>query len=168
MEYKKNCLVCKKVFNKKITCSKKNWQLTKFCSRNCKNVYQTGKPNKSITKFKKGCISRNKGKKMPEISREKHPMWKGGRLYNRGASKKYIEIYCPDHPSANSLGYVREHRLVMEKHLGRYLEPKEVVHHINEIKDDNRIENLELFANNGVHTAFHLHKKPRLPLLRNS
>lgn len=75
----------------------------------------------------------------------------------------YIMIYMPNHP--NSVGgrggiYISEHRLVMEKHLGRYLTRKEVVHHINGIRNDNRIENLILFSNLSAHQNFiHLNKK---------
>ena len=72
--------------------------------------------------------------------------WKGGSRVNRG----YVGIYMPSHPASKGNGYVLEHRLVMEKHLGRYLHRKEVVHHINGIKTDNRIENLEL-TNNSEH-----------------
>lgn len=57
--------------------------------------------------------------------------------------KGYVLIWMPDHPS-NSQGYILEHRYVVECALGRYLESSEVVHHINEVKTDNRIGNLYL------------------------
>ena len=78
--------------------------------------------------------------------------WRGGRLVDvRG----YVLIFCPTHPHAQHKGYVQEHRLVMEAHLGRTLLPTEIVHHINGIKDDNRIENLMLFADSASHTRHH-------------
>ncbi len=83
-------------------------------------------------------------------SGEKHFCWKGGRTTDKDG---YVLVYTPDHPHANQQRRVREHRLVMEQHLGRYLEPGEVVHHLNDLRDDNRLENLELFSSNGEHLA---------------
>ena len=78
---------------------------------------------------------------------EGHPEWKGGRrLVGR-----YWYIYCPDHPRATKSRYVLEHRLLMEKKLGRFLEEKEVVHHIDGDPQNNALDNLMVFSSNGEH-----------------
>ena len=87
--------------------------------------------------------------------------WKGGKIRKDG----YICIRNTKHPYSFGSGYVKEHRLVMEKHLGRYLKPTEIVHHINGILDDNRIKNLMLFPNFSSHTYFHHQLRNRIEVL---
>lgn len=58
----------------------------------------------------------------------------------------YVRIYEPEHPRATKAGWVFEHRHLMEKELGRYLDRDEHVHHINGKKDDNRLENLVVLS----------------------
>jgi uncharacterized protein (DUF1330 family) len=101
---------------------------------------------------KLGKPSWNKGKKLPEQEGSKNPNWKGGR---HSEKKGYVFVLAKGHPHPKFGGYVYEHRLVMEKHLGRYLKPSEVVHHINGNKKDNRIENLQLFKSNRDHANHH-------------
>lgn len=81
--------------------------------------------------------------------KENSQNWKGGRI--KANNYGYIMIYMPFHPFCNASGYVLEHRLIMEKQLGRFLGKKEVVDHINGIVNDNRIENLKLFENQSEH-----------------
>lgn len=71
--------------------------------------------------------------------------WRGGRIRG-GHEMRYWMVHLPDHPNANPNGYVLEHRVVMERKLGRRLGRDEIVHHLNNDPSDNRPENLELMA----------------------
>ncbi len=67
----------------------------------------------------------------------------------------YEMVYKPEHHRADSTGCVYEHILVAEEKLGRELNNEECVHHVNEIRNDNRQENLIVFKTLADHTAFH-------------
>ncbi len=103
---------------------------------------------------------------MPPINiratKEKHHNWKGGVIFNNGY--KLIKCDDPKHPHQYRGGYVYEHRRVVEKAIGRYLDPKEKVHHINGDIIDNRVENLVLCQSNSDHfKKFHSDQSFRLP-----
>lgn len=83
---------------------------------------------------------------------EKNPNWKGGRTVT---SHGYVLVKKPDHPDADTRGYIYEHRLVAEENLGRRLSEDEIVHHKNEDKQDNRWENLEVVQGNAEHYKEH-------------
>ena len=93
-----------------------------------------------------------------DVSGDKNPNWKGGKKKDNNG---YILIHSPNHPNKNVRNYVLEHRLVMEKHLRRYLKPSEIVHHIDRNPSNNKINNLKLFLSNKAHTLFHHKLKKR-------
>ena len=107
------------------------------------------KDREKISKAHKGKhLSEETKRKMSKRMKNNSYAFKTGRTKDTAG---YILILKPQHPFCHSDGYVFEHRLVMEKHLERYLKLKEEVHHSNEIKGDNRIENLKLFASRSKH-----------------
>lgn len=95
-----------------------------------------GKRRSPNTEFKKGYLPST---------------FKGYHIDSRG----YVLIYSPNHPNKNKKKSVYEHRLIIEKSIGRFLKCKEVVHHINGNKSDNRLINLMLFNNNVEHIKYH-------------
>jgi len=116
-----NCLVCKKEFSVVLSRAKK----AKYCSRACVNI--------AWKKF---------------FSKEGNPKWKNGVKMNASG---YRTIASPNHPYKDKQGYVREHHLVMEKKIGRYVLPHEVVHHLDENKLNNDISNLVLLSSKSEH-----------------
>ena len=79
------------------------------------------------------------------------PSWKGGR---RVKASGYVFIYNELHPRL-VYGYVREHVLIMEQKLGRYLSDSEVIHHIDGNPGNNDPNNLMLFENQSKHLSYH-------------
>ncbi len=118
-----NCKVCGKSVSKWVAPSRveNGTDTLEYCSRTCAGVGRRG---------------------------ENHHQWKGGVTIDKDG---YVLRMVPSHPHCNSKGQVREHRLVMEKHIGRFLLPTEVVHHKNDNPADNRIENLHLYDTNADH-----------------
>lgn len=82
------------------------------------------------------------------------PTYKGGRTYLD--SLGYVMEMEPTHPACGQNGYVRQHRLVAEATLGRYLYGTEIVHHRNGQKADNRPDNLEVLATRREHATIHV------------
>ena len=131
----------------------------KFCNFQCYANYRRRhlKPIKCLTCQKeflplsgKGRIYCSKSCSRKAWVGDKNPSWKGGRAKTKYG---YIIIYSPNHPHHNKTNSVFEHRLIMEQSIGRYLLPTEIVHHKNGIKNDNRIENLELLLKGKHHSG---------------
>lgn len=140
----KKCIICNKEFYTKQS------DLSKSCSKKCANII-IGLKNKG----KKRTIETRK--KMSEHAKtrtgNKNPCWRGGKI---GGNGKYVYIYSPKHPNIKPYSvYYPEHKLIVEKLLNRYLSADETVHHINGIKDDNRLKNLYLFKTKKQHNSYH-------------
>lgn len=86
------------------------------------------------------------------------PRWTGGTTRTSGG---YVLMKMPNHPRAQKSGYVRRCIIVAEEKLGRSLVEGEVVHHINERRDDDRPENISVLSSQSAHVALHNAGFPR-------
>lgn len=87
-----------------------------------------------------------------------NPRWNGGEVKD---SSGRVMIYSPLHPRPSYCGtHVYRYRLVMEKHLGRFLESNEHVHHINGDFTDDRLENLKVVTPS-EHSKMHNQERTR-------
>lgn len=108
---------------------------------------------------------KRRGRHMDDASRKKLSEAKkstynglNGYGHTKDHPRGYVLAYAPLHPNAHKDGYIMLHTVVMERSIGRYLAPDETVHHKNHIRNDNRIENLELMKK---HDHFSMHMKER-------
>jgi len=134
----KACIICQKEFlahrPTQKTCSVKCMALAmKLPPKPCEECGTEFQPDSSRARFcSRTCSAKGTGR----AKRKPYTI----------TVKGYRLLYLPDHPMSNRQGYLLEHRKVVADHLGRMLLPDEVVHHRNEVKDDNRVENLEVLA----------------------
>lgn len=165
---KTKCKNCKVVFKDFSSCARKYCSLKCFYTA-CRKGEATTRPNRKpiseLKQYKKAkCYnckenffydkysSTGKYCSMDCYRKKTFKGWEKGKKHS---SQGYVLIKKPNHPSANSQGYVFEHRLVIERKLKRYLKDTEVIHHINENKEDNRPVNLKLFKNANEHIKYH-------------
>lgn len=118
-----------------------------YCQCGCEQLMHSMTMNRKPARFILGHTIQYIQGKGKEASH-----WKGGK---RKHTEGYNQIWFPSHPNSNTQGYVLEHVKVMSDKIGRALNKGEVVHHKNGVRNDNRIENLELFATHAEHMKHH-------------
>ncbi len=137
-------------------------KLKQYCSKSCATTarnlteqnpsYRRDVSGEKNPMFGKGLS----GEKNPMFGKRLHlsPRWNGGRKIRKDGYTFVVapsDHPCPAYTKPNGLKYILEHRYVMEQHVGRYLEPQEVVHHIDNNPLNNDVSNLRLFANQSEH-----------------
>jgi hypothetical protein len=152
MTYKKikKCKVC----DKKFQIEEGNQKLCKDCLyKEC--VYCGGSFKRKLSLEKKGfndyCSHKCTKDFNFKVLKRRGFSWKGGVTKH---TQGYVLEYQPENDRSNKSGYTPQHIIVMEKHLERQLKENEEIHHINHIRDDNRIENLQLCQSRCEHRRY--------------
>ena len=163
----KRCITCNKIFNVKPSVIKRGGGRGKYCSIRCARFGRIGrtfgkpfkkghtpwnKNTKGIQKFFDATRNKMRISHLDLLKEEKHHNWRGGKVQD---SRGYVLIKKYNHPRGNRRNYVFEHILILEKSLNRSILKYEKIHHINRVKNDNRLQNLILFSSSGAHRRFH-------------
>ncbi len=115
------------------------------------SLFECSVCHKKVEKIRKDGVKSNAcSHKCYATVRTLRGAYKGGVVEISG----YLYEYNPSHPFSTKSGYVAQHRLVAERSIGRFLNCDEVAHHINEIKHDNRPENI-LVMTKSQHSKHH-------------
>ena len=142
-----------------------------LCQMHYRRLRQTGSPLKTPTGRMHGkrniciikdCLGIVEGfkfchKHYRKFKKYGNPLMVKRKHGNKKWTKEgYVVIHRPNHPYLRKDGTILEHRYIMEKKLDRKLSSFEIVHHKNGIRDDNRLENLEVLT---TKTHFKGHSK---------
>ena len=102
-------------------------------------------------------IAKRNDKRYGDVAGKHHRFLKGHHSKKAKVFTKhgYVKIKKPEHPRADTNGYVYEHILVMEELLKRPILITEAIHHINGKGTDNTPGNLMLFKTNAMHSSYH-------------
>lgn len=160
----KNCPVCDIEYSTYPSIDKKT------CSRKCAQKIKSNEANKRKTRICKQCnnefiMSHPTATKGIYCSKKCFGI---GIRKDRVDRNGYWYICKPEHPNSSSQGYVAEHHLVMEEKLGHFIEAGMVVHHKDEDKKNNDIDNLE-YITDSYHKSIHmsiLHKEGRISTIK--
>lgn len=125
---------------------KRTKKLLELYRRNARKMGKSQKGKKhTFLQRRKFCLSKLQHRKLNHL----------GYYTTNVDGNGYMRACFPFYLGMNNVKREREHRVIIEYYLGRPIGKKEVAHHINENKIDNRPQNLMLFASKSAHIRFH-------------